>query len=123
VVELHRFNRLSRCRRNIFNLLLNDESATITGSIRSSIQDYMNCPHCQAELQNGAEAQTCPACGVILGASAAPRTPRKGLAPWLNLLRGAAIAMLWSIVIITGMASLVLAILFAGCVCTSLVHR
>jgi uncharacterized paraquat-inducible protein A len=73
----------------------------------------MNCPHCQKELATNDAAARCPFCGRDL-----PREPHL----WKRValaLAGVFMILFSAIMVLIGAALVMLAVLYAGCVCSN----
>ena len=67
----------------------------------------MNCPHCQKELPENHEPGSCPACGGDLSGNT-----------MASLLGKIIKAFFFAMLILVGLVLLLLAVLYAGCVCS-----
>jgi len=79
----------------------------------------MKCPNCESELPHAYAPATCPACGkpLLPPDAAAPRTTESPIQDGLVL----ALKFIgWAVVVVAGTAMLLLALAFAGCVCSGM---
>ena len=80
----------------------------------------MKCPHCEGQLPHEYVPATCPACGRKINCTQKTDDQTTGTQPktggFLEVLKFIG----WALVVLFGGALVVLAIVFAGCVCSTM---